>query len=43
MKEIATYAEDRHVVERVLANLVKFAAKGDLSSPRLGNEIPTRE
>jgi len=31
------------VVERELANLVEFVAKGDLSSPRLRDEIRARE
>jgi hypothetical protein len=42
-QEIQTLAHERREVERQLSNLVEFVAKGDLSSPRLRDEIRARE
>jgi len=41
--EISTLIEERQRGERELANLVDFVAKGSVSSPRLHEEIRTRE
>lgn len=41
--ELKTLAQERQQVERELANLVAFVAQGDLSSPRLRDEIQARE
>jgi site-specific DNA recombinase len=42
-QEITSLIGERQVVERELANLVEFVAKGNLSSPRLRDEIRARE
>ena len=42
-QEIHTLTQERREVERQLSNLVEFVAKGDLSSPRLRDEIRARE
>jgi len=42
-QEISTLTQARHQVEHELSNLVAFVAKGDLSSPRLRDEIDARE
>jgi hypothetical protein len=42
-QEIHTLAQERREVERQLSNLVEFVAKGDVSSPRLRDEIRARE
>ena len=41
--EIQTLTQERREVERQLSNLVEFVAKGDVSSPRLRDEIRARE
>ncbi len=41
--EISTLTQERQQVERELENLVDFVAKGDVSSPRLHDEIRARE
>jgi hypothetical protein len=40
---MSTLIQERHQVERELSNLVEFVANGDLSSPRLRDEIRARE
>jgi site-specific DNA recombinase len=42
-QEIQTLTQERREVGRQLSNLVEFVAKGDLSSPRLRDEIRARE
>src|SRR5262249_6936392 len=42
-QEIDTLTGERREVERQLTNLVEFVAKGDVSSPRLRDEIRARE
>jgi site-specific DNA recombinase len=42
-QEIQTLIQERREVERQLSNLVEFVAKGDVSSPRLRDEIRARE
>ncbi len=42
-QEIDTLTRERREVERQLSNLVEFVAKGDVSSPRLRDEIRARE
>ena len=42
-QEISTLIQERQQIERELSNLVEFVAKGDLSSPRLRDEIRARE
>jgi uncharacterized protein YlxP (DUF503 family) len=41
--EIRTLSQERQQVDRELANLVDFVARGKGSSPRLGDEIRVRE
>jgi len=41
--EISALAHERQQVERELSNLVAFVTQGDLSSPRLRDEIRVRE
>ena len=41
--EISTLASERQQVERELSNLVTFVTKGEVSSPRLRDEIRARE
>jgi site-specific DNA recombinase len=41
--EISTLTQERQQVDRELANLVDFVTQGHVSSPRLGDEIRTRE
>lgn len=41
--EITTITQERQQVERELANFVDFVAKGNVSSPRLHEEIRVRE
>jgi septal ring factor EnvC (AmiA/AmiB activator) len=42
-QEIDALTRERREVERQLSNLVEFVAKGDVSSPRLRDEIRARE
>ena len=42
-QEISPLVHERQQVERELSNLVAFVTKGEVSSPRLGDEIRARE
>lgn len=42
-QQVTTLTEERQRVERELSNLVEFVVKGELSSPRLRDEIRIRE
>jgi site-specific DNA recombinase len=42
-RDLEAVAEDRHRVDLELSNLIAFVAKGDDTSPRLRDEIRTRE